>query len=123
MHFKNKNILFEIFNYIYTLLVCLGVCTFVFNKYQICLTCPVQFFQKLASNKIRFTLKVENPRHFFIKTFLFCFTMYSKRKCLIKIEYGHEAPLKPRNDQDCSILNKAHSITIFIFMHFKKKNY
>ena len=32
-------------------------------------------FQKLVSNKIRFSLNVENPRHF-----LFCFTRYTQRK-------------------------------------------
>ena len=40
--------------------------------------------QKLASNKIRFSLNFENPRNMFIKSLkffvCFCFTMYTKKK-------------------------------------------
>ena len=42
-------------------------------------------FNKLFSNKIRYTLHFENPRILFLKTanfFIFGFTMYTKEKIL-----------------------------------------
>ena len=41
-------------------------------------------FQKLASNKIRFSENLKNSWNFFIKSanfFCFCLTIYTKRKC------------------------------------------
>ena len=96
--------------YILCLSVCLFVCLFVSNKRQISW---IEFnfyaghhmtqgkvygwskFQKLASNKIRFSLNFENPQNIFYKVCHFFFTIYTKKKMFtIEIEDWRVAPLK-----------------------------
>ena len=53
---------------------------------------------KLASNKIRFSLNLKNPRNFFIKSanfFSLFYNVYNYKLFTIKIENGLEASWKP----------------------------
>ena len=63
--------------------------------------------KKIAPNKIRFSLNFEKSTNLFSRTFCFCFTVYTKRKCSrLKQKMGAKRPLKPSYKYKPRSLNK-----------------